>query len=176
MIQRTRWQDAIFTARIEQWGALEIPEGGVICDLGFDFDAVDPSLQQDIEYDDNFLLTFNDVVLATSYGPIIEEFELEDGLPIYEWSRMQGEDLSFTDIPTWCLGEEEGDSTCTIPPPETTGTIALSFAGELVDRLSLRAVEERSYQFGFITTGDNDDTDCIHEEFSFTVTAPVVQL
>ena len=88
---------------------------------------------------------------------------------------MEGEDLYFDDdIPTWCLGEDGGDSECTIPPPETEGTMSVSFGGDLVDKLALRAVDTESFAFGFITTGDNDDTDCSHEEFTFTILAPVV--
>ena len=31
------------------------------------------------------------------------------------------------------------------------------------------------YTFQFVTTGDDNDTDCYHEDFEFTVAAPVVQ-
>ena len=168
-------ENGVFTARIEQYAALELPEGGVICDLEFDFTGLDPSFEQEMEYDDNFLMTFNDVVLATSYAPLIDEFEEEDGLPFYDWSRMEGEDLEFDDdIPTWCLGEETGDSECTIPPPETDSTMAVSFGGELVDKLALVAVDANKFEFGFVSMGDNDDTDCSHSDFTFTVNAPVV--
>jgi hypothetical protein len=164
-----------FSARIEQVASLDLPEGGVICDLAFDFTGLDPSFEQEMEYDDNFLMTFNDVVLATSYAPLIDEFEEEDGLPYYDWSRMEGEELSFdSDIPTWCLGEETGDSECSIPPPETDATMAVSFGGDLVDKLALVAVEANAFDFGFVAMGDNDDTDCSHSEFTFAVEAPVV--
>lgn len=56
-----------FTARIEQDKTLDLPEGAIICDLEFDFE-VNQLSGQSIEYDDNFVFTFNDVVLAASYG------------------------------------------------------------------------------------------------------------
>lgn len=167
-------EDAIFTARIEQVEALEIPEGGVICDLAFDFGGVSGGQGQDMEYDDNFLLALNDAVLATSYAPLIEGLATDDDLSIYDWGGVVGLPLYFNDIPTWCLGEATGESECTIPPPETSGTLALSFGGDLVDQLALRAIEEARFDFSFVSFGDNDGTDCSHETFTFTVVAPVV--
>lgn len=169
-------QDATFSARIEQVDALELPEGGVVCDLDFDFQGLDPSFEQEMEYDDNFILTFNDVVLATSYGPLVDLLELDEDLRIYDWDAIAGSELRFQDIDPYCLGDEGGDSTCTIPDPETPGPIALSFGGGLVDQLSLRSVQQDRYDFSFISLGDNDDTDCSHRTFTFTVTAPVVEL
>ncbi len=57
-------ENGIFTARIEQTEELELPEGGVICDLDFDFEGASGGEGQAREYDDNFLLTLNDAVRA----------------------------------------------------------------------------------------------------------------
>ena len=165
----------VVTARRESNRSLEIPEGGVVCGLDFDFSGLDPSFEQTIEYDDHFMLNFNGVVLAANYGPMVDVFEDDDGLKLYDWSALAGYDFAFDNtIPGYCLGEEEGLSDCTIPPPETPGPIALSFQGGLVDRLALRALEQDAYRFTLVTTGDNDETDCFHEDFTFRVTAPVL--
>ncbi len=52
--------------------------------------------------------------------------------------------------------------------------MAVSFGGELVDKLALVAVDANKFEFGFVSMGDNDDTDCSHSDFTFTVNAPVV--
>lgn len=163
----------VMTARIEQTVSVALPEGGVACDLGFDFQGIDPSTEQIMQYDDHFLLNFNDVVLASNNREITDELG-DTGLLLYEWDDIVGLEFSFDDTPNYCLGEDEGLSTCEIPEPETPGPISLSFSGELVDELSLRALDLGRYDFQFVTTGDNDDSDCSHEDFEFLVTAPVV--
>ncbi|MCO4769391.1 MAG: hypothetical protein KDA24_05120 [Deltaproteobacteria bacterium] len=165
----------LVTARQESRRSLPIPEGGVVCGLDFDFTGLDPSFEQIMEYDDHFMLNFNGVVLAANYGPMVEVFEDDNGLRIYDWDALAGYDFAFDNsIPEYCLGEEEGLSDCTIPPPETPGPIALSFQGSLVDQLALRALEREAYEFALVTTGDNDGSDCSHAEFTFKVTAPVL--
>ncbi|MCB9761822.1 MAG: hypothetical protein H6739_18475 [Alphaproteobacteria bacterium] len=166
--------DAMFTARIEQVESLDIPEGGVICDLEFDFGGISGGEGQSMLYDDNFLFALNDAVLAASYGPMVDNFATNDDLAIYDWADVVGTDLLFNNIPDYCLGRDSGESECTIPAPETQGTLALAFGGDLVDQLALVAVQSGLFDFKFVTFGDNDDTDCSHETFTFTVIAPVV--
>ena len=61
------------TARAEQRVVIELPEDVVVCDLVFDF-AVDGDLEQTLYYDDNMFILYNDVVLAASYGGMVEQF------------------------------------------------------------------------------------------------------
>ncbi len=165
----------VVAARTEQVTSLEIPEGGIVCGLDFEFDGVDPGFEQVMEYDDHFMLNFNEVVLAASYGDMVDRFETSDGLALYDWDDLQGFPIELHgDVPDYCVGEDDGLSDCTIPPSETPGPIALSFEGDLVDRMSFRALEAGEYTFGFVATGDDNDTDCSHEDFEFVVTAPVV--
>ena len=161
------------TGRSEQYVELELPQNGVICDLGFAFDSIDPSFEQQkpFVYDDNFFLTFNDVVLAASYGPmVVDRFENDAGLYRYNWDRLKGYEFSFNSVPAYCIGASEGLSDCTIPPPETNGLMSLSFGGELIRQLSYVAVEEKRFEFMLATIGDNDpQTDCSHETFGFQI-------
>ena len=161
------------TGRSEQVVQVELPQTGVICDLGFAFDTIDPSFsqQQQFVYDDNFFLTFNDVVLAASYGPMVTElFENDRGLYRYDWDRLKGYEFGFGGAPTYCIGADEGLSECNIPPPETNGLMSLAFGGELVRRLSYVAVEENRFEFMLATVGDNDpQSDCSHEAFGFQI-------
>ena len=167
----------VVTARIEQVSSLELPEDAVVCDVVFDFEGLNGGSGTPMFYDDNFLFTFNDVVLAASYGPMVDEFTEEQGLyRRYEWSALRGYGFEFDDrVPSYCLGEDEDLASCSVPPPETDGALVLSFEPEIVQELAFRAVEEDRYDFTFITIGDNDDTDCAHERFLFEVAVPFVR-
>jgi len=170
-------EQGVFAARNEQRVSLDIPSNVVICDATFDFQGINPDIDQLLVYDDNFLLTFNDIVLAASYAPMIDNFEQDESLAFYDWSQLVGTEVIFDNtIPTYCIGEDEGLAECVIPPPETVGTISLEFDPSLVAELSYRALEDDRYDFGFVALGDNDDTDCYHEEFSFLVEVPVIEV
>ena len=171
-------EGGVFTARIEELQQLDMPEDSVICDMEFDFTEILPGEVQFMTYDDHFFFTFNDIVLAASYGPIVEELQEEDGLYMYEWNPVSGVDYHIeTDFDAYCLGDGTGESTCDIPDTETEGPISLAYSDDLVSQLSLIAIESERYDFGFITTGDdNPDTDCMHEEFGFTIEVPHLAL
>ncbi|MFT7519482.1 MAG: hypothetical protein ACI9MC_001624 [Kiritimatiellia bacterium] len=162
------------TARAEQRVSVDLPDDVVICDLTFDFEA-DSGSDHNLYYDDNMFILYNDVVLAASYGPMVDLFETSDGLPIYNWESLAGYEFSFSSTPTYCLGEAEGRADCQIPAPETGDPVSLSFEDDLIAELSVRAIQQGRYEYGFVTIGDNDPADdCFHEEFSFEVEVPYV--
>lgn len=166
----------VLTARVEQTHSLDL-ENAVICDMEFTF-AGEAGLEQDIEYDDNFLFVFNGVVLAASYRPWVELLDEDDIYRLYDWDRIVGADNLFDDsIPTYCVGEDSDLATCDIPPPETTGPISLAFDLSITSELSYLALEEGRRDFTFVATGDNDeDIDCSHEAFFFDVVVPYLPL
>jgi hypothetical protein len=170
-------QDAYFSARREEVHDVTVSEGAAICGISFDFGGPEGGESTPMVYDDNFVFTFDDIVLATSYAPLLDLLPEEDGYKVWDWDAVVGTALSFdTSIPSWCLGQDEGVSTCEIPLPEQRGTMSLSFGDTIVDDLSYAAYEQDRYSFDFITLGDNDDTDCSHEDFSFTVELPTISL
>lgn len=165
----------IVTARLEQTDSLELPDDAVICDVTFDFEGITGGEGTPMVYDDNFFFTFNGVVLAASYGPMVESLPSDDIYYTYDWEALAGTGFEFDDrVPTYCLGEDEGLSVCEIPPPETNGVMSLQFDSGVVNELAFRAIEAGAYDFTFVTIGDNDDTDCYHEDFAFTVEIPYV--
>jgi hypothetical protein len=169
-------EDAHVTARVEEVQSLDLPADAVICDVQYDF-AIDPEHASVMRYDDNFFFTFDDVVLAASYGPMVDDFTTDDDLPIYAWDAVAGTEFSFdAGIPTYCLGEADGLATCTIPPPETPGEMALDFDSSITAKLSYRAIDQDRVDFTFITIGDNDAaTDCSHNDFQFDTTLSYVE-
>jgi hypothetical protein len=161
----------VLSARREDIESMAFPEGGVACDLDFDFSGLNPDFEQEIVYDDHFLLTFNDVILASSSRQIVEQLEQEEeGWYLYDWDGIMGQDLP-TSSESYCIGD---GSECEVPETEESGPIRLSFSGELVQELGYLGLQEDRYEFGFITLGDNDDSDCSHEAFTFKVRVPVV--
>jgi len=164
-------EQGVITARIEQAADLALPDDVVVCGMDYDF-LVNGGEGTPMVYDDNFYFTFDDVLLATSYGPAVEDgwFTEESGLPIYSWDDLVGREFQHDGVPSWCLGQDEGTSDCDIPPTETEGVMSLSFGTATVEELSLRAVQEGRFEFGFVTTGDNDTSqDCAHADFEFEV-------
>lgn len=163
-------EQSVVTARTEDLVSLELPDDVAICDVGLDFRGLDGEVEQIMTYDDHFLLTLDDVVLAASYAPLVDLLAEDGHLRLYDWDRIAGEPFSFIDAGTYCLGAEEGLSTCTIPPPATPGVLTLDLGDDVVEELAEYAYEEQRYDFAFVVVGDNDpEEDCAHAAFGFTV-------
>ncbi|MFK7929625.1 MAG: hypothetical protein AB8H79_15625 [Myxococcota bacterium] len=167
------------TARDEVYVSVELPEDVVVCNLDFQF-RVDPNLEPEMVYDDHMFFLFNDVVLASSAGDLISSLPKERDLPLWDWLSVAGSGFNFDGVP-WCLGQEDGRSDCTIPSPDTREPLLLKYDDDLVNELSLRAVELDKYEFGFVVFGDNDPQsqgqaggDCTHDAFAFDVDVPFI--
>jgi hypothetical protein len=168
-------EDGVFTARVETTEALALPTSSVICDVGYDFQP-NPEESQVMQYDDHFVLTFVDAVLATSNGQLADLLPESDGIKTWDWSSVAGVEIDWNDTSNWCLGQDEGLSECTIPPTDTPGELKLDYDESLVAELSYRAVAANRVDFTFITIGDNDAaTDCSHNAFSFVVSVDCVE-
>jgi hypothetical protein len=160
----------LITARTEDLVALDMPSGVALCDVSFDFQGPDPEGEQILRYDDSFLLTLDEVVLVASYGPAVDAFAQDGHLRLYDWERLAGTPFTLEESEVYCLGAAEGLSTCTVPPPETEGVIALEYDAEIIEQLADYAFREQRYAFTFVTVGDNDAAlDCSHTEFQFAV-------
>ncbi|MDP2313402.1 MAG: hypothetical protein Q8P41_10885 [Pseudomonadota bacterium] len=163
-------QQAVITARAEDIVTLDMPPGVALCDVGFDFQGEDHEDEQIVRYDDVLVLTFDDVVLASSYARLVEGLESEGLFRLYDWDDLVGEPFQFDDASAYCLGADAGLSSCRIPPQETAGTLALDFGADVVSDLAEYAYAQGRYEFALLTLGDNDaEVDCSHSEFRFTV-------
>ena len=169
-------QQGLVAARLEQFAELELPEDAVICDVAFDFAGINGGQGTPMEYDDQFLFMFNGTVIAASDADMVSMLDNDDSIyHSYDWDALVGTEMQYSGITTYCLGEDEGLASCDIPPPETSGVMSLSFEPEVINELSFRAIEAGAYAFSFVTVGDNDSSDCSHEDFEFEVEIPYVQ-
>ncbi len=160
------------TARVEQYVTLEMPEGAVACDLNFDFTGGE-GVYQNMEYDDFIYLVFDGVILTSTHRDLVDPMPLDEaGMPVYDWASIVGSGWPYGDNDVYCLGEDEG-SWCEIPPTESAGRISLQYNRDTVADLAWRIAGRTDLEMLFVTTGDNDpDTDCRHEDFSFSVDVP----
>lgn len=169
--------DGYVTARLEQTDSLELPDEAVICDVAFDFAGINGGEGTPMVYDDHFLFMFNGVVLAASDANLVSLLPDDESLYYtYDWDSIVGTEMAYFDISTYCLGEDAGLASCEIPQPETNGIMALDFEADIANELAFRAIEAGAYDFTFVTMGDNDSTDCYHEDFEFEVEIPYVRL
>ena len=160
-------------ARYEQASSLQLPANAVICDMGV------LVTRQSFLYDDVFYLTYNGVILASNLARSIPKTTSESvilgsqpvALHRYAWPDVR--DLVFTGATEtredYCLGAEQGLSSCQWPLSQQTGTIAFNFDREITIALSQRPVAGQQ-RFGFVITGDNDpQSDCYHERLDMNL-------
>ncbi|MBL8616559.1 MAG: hypothetical protein JNM72_13195 [Deltaproteobacteria bacterium] len=157
------------TARVEAEVQLPLPEGAVLCGLELDFAGGAGWEGSPMRYDDAFLLSFSGAVLVSSDVELVDRLPVDGVLPLYDWQALRGAPLAYERLVPWCVGEAEGLSDCAVPPPEDGGLLALGFAQALVNELSYQALDRGPLRFGMVTLGDNDDSDCSHDELAFEV-------
>lgn len=164
------WQDqGQVTARIEAEVPLPLPEGAVLCGLELDFAGGEGWEGSPMRYDDAFMLSFSGAVLVSSDVELVDRLPVDGVLPLYDWQALRGAPLAYERLVPWCVGEAEGLSDCAVPPPEDGGLLSLGFAQALVNELSYQALDRGPLRFGMVTLGDNDDSDCSHDELAFEV-------
>jgi hypothetical protein len=169
-------RQGVVTARAEDTQALSVPEGLVLCDFSLTFDnsgGDEDEGQHSFRYDDAFLLTFDDVVLAASHGPMVDALPEDDGFFTYTWTDVAGSPLSFEEVAPYCLGVDAG-GTCRVPEPESSGMFSLRIDDTSSERLAMLARAAGRAEFALVTMGDNDeDVDCSRAGLSFHVNARV---
>lgn len=165
--------EGLISARIEQRFDLALPPNAVICDLAFSYGGESAEQGLSMRYDDQFFFTFGGALLASSDVALVELLPKQGVLPVYDWPSVLGAELNFfDDAKPWCLGAAEGLASCEIPVAEEEGLLRLDFSQSVINELSYRAIVEDRLDFGFVTMGDNDDTDCSHDPVRFTIEVP----
>lgn len=156
-------KDGYMRAYHRQTQTLEIPEGAILC--GFELTHKEAALRYD---DEMFFLLQNTILMATK--DYSEYFPGQDMFRSFSWEGLRDKPYDqFDDRPLYCLGGTEGFSQCELPPTDTRGTISLELTPEMSENLALSLGRQRSLNFDWITTGDNDSSDCRHTAIQFDV-------
>jgi len=159
-------------ARYEQTRKLVLPDNAVICDIAMKNDL------QSFRYDDVFFFSFNGYLLAsnnmtevkqrlTPSSQKLSDNEFTD-IYTYDWTKLRTGTFQ-NQADDYCLGADQGLSSCSWPVSEQQGQIKFSFAQSLL--VSMSAGRKASDQsFTFVITGDNDPSlDCYHEKLDFSM-------
>ena len=179
-------QNARIRARREQFSQFHLDTPGTICDMDFNFPT------QTMQYDDEIFLTLNEYVLmsSTNYSDQSEDSRYENGLKTnsigfqtYKWigdNSLYNLYYSHQVTPKYCMGLNTESTNyhqkCDIPPTEQEGQMKLDIPNHYIVNLGLASQlnyplePSPLFKFGFITIGDNDNGDCEHSAYSFTVT------
>lgn len=177
--------DRFFRARREQPVNFNLPSGATLCGMDFSF----PS--QKIHFDDEFLFLLNDVIVASSYD-FSGDFEQLLGMNVFDWQKIAGKDWTNSNARAarqtpFCEGMNSGQSSCSWPATDTTGTIRMQFKPEVFQKIFALNPTRSAQEFKLVVTGDNDtqcnknsagDTvncDCTHLPIGFTATVRFVR-
>jgi len=155
-------KDQYLQARIEQTAALDLPAGATVCGMTFTFQ------EQQFLYDDHFLMTFDDAVLASSYD-FSSHLKTDSGLSIYDWSKIAGSYWNKSLEGTHCTGMAASLSSCSWPMTDVFGKIVMEFMPEIFYEIMAHDTSRLIHDFKFISIGDNDNLDCEHSTVTFNV-------
>jgi hypothetical protein len=163
-------KDTKVRARNEQYQQLSLPVGATVCSMNFTFGE-----NQSMLYDDHILMTYNDIVFATTQSYLLSYLENKGTAtgPLYQynWAKLLGGGLNSAyagSTSLMCL-DTRSTRQCSWPATQQTGTIKMTIDPMEIQRISDLSVDKTNKSFGMITTGDNDSTDCKHKPISFNV-------
>jgi hypothetical protein len=147
-----------FQARIEQIRELAMGPNVLLCDVKFSFNT------QEFLYDDHFLFTFNNAVIASSYD-FSGQLSRQYGLLRYNWSSMAGMFWDKSKEGVYC----GNGGTCSFPAHDVAGVIQMSYPSILFQKLMAEDINRSTHELKFISIGDNDDKDCEHSNIDFSI-------
>lgn len=174
-----------FQARREQLDSITLPRGAVLCGMSA------AAVSNKMRYDDAIMLVMNDVVLSSSSSfqvssnPLVQSPALKtntEGLVIYDWKGIfdtnqthsvdplfpginLGVSSSYIPETTYCLG----NGNCVWPKTETTGAMNLQFSKDGVYALAARIAGNSQLDLKLITLGDDNYSDCQHNDLPITL-------
>jgi hypothetical protein len=152
-------KNAYMAAHFEEKKSLSVPSNWVVCSMSIG------APRKEIYYDDYIMLHFNNKLLIGS-GGIIDLLDKDpQGLPVYDWSK-----LSLKSHPKGGSTCVAGATKCSLPATQTKGAFELEMDDGLNRKLMALALSASRFEFGLVTTGDNDQSiDCAHSELPLTV-------
>ena len=135
---------------------MTLPEGASLC--GFSLEHNSSAMR----YDDEMFFSVNDRLLLSTMD-YTRFFDTKDGFYSFSWTGLVDQIYEPLDNRTvYCAGGAEGMASCVVPPTETQGQIKLTFSDTMDALLAKSLQQDRALTFDWVTTGDNDDSDCRH--------------
>lgn len=164
--------DGFFQGHIDQGSNFSLPAGATLCGMSFQFENSSARMR----YDDHFLLTFNDVVLAGTFD-FSGDLDKALGMNLYSWSKIRGTPWhSRTNLEgVFCEGAKQGLASCTWPATDTYGSINMSFDNSVFQKIFALNPARTSHSFHLISIGDNDANDCEISPINFKVRVQYVK-
>lgn len=159
-------RDAFLQAREAQVASLTLPEKAQLCGLEIG------SAATTIQYDDFMILTLNDYVLLSSNSRLMEGLQDSNGAALWDFERVKGVDINFNS-PHYCLGTVS--SLCEVPVTDTPGKFQFQIDPSSLELVADKIIDQRVLNLALISTGDNDDKDCWHTEFTLDFTLNYVE-
>lgn len=161
------FHDLHFQARREQLQSLSLPPGATICSMKLTTDSTD------FYYDDEFILDFKGLVLASSMD-FSNRLERRGRYLTYDWSLLRSQPWSNFSSAAYCAGADRGLGYCSWPDTSTNGPLILDFDDQVIREMSLAG--NSNFRFRMTVTGDNDDSvDCRHNQVDFQVEVSYIQ-
>ncbi|MBC7659833.1 MAG: hypothetical protein H7249_09005 [Chitinophagaceae bacterium] len=161
-------RDGFFRAYLKQTQLVTLPVGAKICSLAI---AHQPAAMR---YDDEMFFSVNEKLLLATKD-YSEYFPKKDFFQTFSWANLVNKPyISNEARPVFCAGGAEGLSQCSVPNTETQGQIQMTFGSEMNLKLSEVLQDTNLLTFEWITTGDNDDSDCRHTEIDLNLNVSYV--
>lgn len=156
--------NGFFRARIEQKSDFALPAGATICGMSFEFATTNAQMV----YDDHFLVTFNGVVLASTFD-FSADFDHILGMNVYSWDKIRGSDWDGRKNleGVHCEGAKDGKAACSWPQTEQFGNISMRFDDVVFQKIFATNPTRSQHSFGLVSIGDNDSGDCQISPISF---------
>lgn len=151
----------------EDWMSLPA-DNLVICNLSMNTQS------QSLQYDDLLIMTLEDDIILSSNKDFFDELEVNKGIYRWDFERVKGIPVKFFNVDPYCLGSS--GHLCNLPETDEVGTMELDYQPEDFKEISARLVGKKSLKVNLIATGDNDNSDCMHSDFSLTYRIDYVNL
>lgn len=154
-------------ARVRESRYIDLPPYEQLCELSIE------SNTDDLEFDDYFTFTLNEVILVGGGGGYdIEIFEQADGMYFYDWEILKGTAFHGQRYaPYYCIG---GPESCVVPPTEQSGPFEVLLPPETMQPFTDVLDGEMQLDFALHTFGDNDNGDCAHTDMELVFTVRYV--
>lgn len=150
-------KDRYVQARSVESQVIDLPENALICDMSIQ------SRSSKLHYDDFIFFTLNEQVLIASNEKLLNSLPQIQEQYYWNWDQIRGSKIRDFEAESYCIS----DAQCTIPPHDEVGRFDLELSTEsmIFSQIAAKAFDKGAAEFKLITTGDDNNKDCMHSDF-----------